>query len=128
MKKAARDMGHGDDWRAALEHVKTLYVEPGNQPALIRDLALEAVDYLDAHDLVTIPQLCRDSWRMSMMSPEAQLVNPFFTGGEVIIVSFPDGHHAPRGQADEHARQQYPLLAGHRLSRADSRAIICRDT
>jgi uncharacterized protein (DUF885 family) len=36
-----------------------------------------------------VPQLCRDSWRMAMMSPEAQLVNPFFTGGEVISVSFP---------------------------------------
>ena len=89
MKKASREMGHGDDWRAALEHVKTMYVEPGKQPALIRDLALEAVEYLDAHDLVTVPQLCRDSWRMAMMSPEQQLVNPFFTGGEVISVSFP---------------------------------------
>ena len=39
MKKAAREMGKGDDWRAALEHVKTMYVEPGKQPALIRDLA-----------------------------------------------------------------------------------------
>ncbi len=89
MKKAAHDMGLGDDWRAALERVKTMYVEPGKQPALIRDLAIEAVEYMDAHDLVTVPQLCRDSWRMAMMSPEAQLVNPFFTGGEVISVSFP---------------------------------------
>ena len=32
------------DWKAALEHVKTLHVEPGKQPALIRDLAFEAVD------------------------------------------------------------------------------------
>ena len=89
MKKASREMGKGDDWRAALEHVKTMYVEPGKQPAVIRDLAIEAVKYLDAHDLVTVPQLCRDSWRMAMMSPEQQLVNPFFTGGEVISVSFP---------------------------------------
>ena len=48
MKKAAREMGFGDDWKAALEQVKTLYVEPGKQPALIRDLALEAIEYLDA--------------------------------------------------------------------------------
>ncbi len=89
MKKAAREMGKGDDWKAALEHVKTLYVEPGKQPALIRDLALEAIEYMDAHDLVTIPELCRDSWRMAMMSPERQLVSPFFLGGEVITVSFP---------------------------------------
>jgi uncharacterized protein (DUF885 family)/dienelactone hydrolase len=89
MKTAARAMGHGDDWRAALEHVKTMYVEPGKQPALIRDLAIEAIEYLDRHNLVTVPQLCRDSWRMAMMSPEQQLVNPFFTGGEVISVSYP---------------------------------------
>ena len=57
-----------------------MHVEPGKQPALIRDLALEAIAYLDANDLVTIPPLCRDSWRMTMMSPEQQLVNPFFTG------------------------------------------------
>jgi len=89
MKKAAREMGYGDDWRAALEKVKTLHVEPGKQPALIRDLALEAIEYLDKHNLITIPPLCRDSWRMSMMSPEAQLTSPFFLGGESIIVSFP---------------------------------------
>ena len=40
-------MGKGDDWKAALEHVKTLHVEPGKQPALIRDLAVEAIDYMD---------------------------------------------------------------------------------
>ena len=113
MKKAAREMGLGDDWQAALEQVKTLHVEPGKQPALIRDLAVEAIEYLDANDLVTIPPLCRDSWRMTMMSPEQQLVNPFFTGGETIIVSYPDEHDAPRGEADEHARQQHPLLPRH---------------
>src|SRR5262249_19563523 len=30
MKKASRDMGFGDDWRKALEKVKTLHVEPGH--------------------------------------------------------------------------------------------------
>jgi dipeptidyl aminopeptidase/acylaminoacyl peptidase/uncharacterized protein (DUF885 family) len=89
MKQAAREMGKGDDWKAALEQVKTLHVEPGKQPALIRDLALEAIEYMDTNNLVTVPQLCRDSWRMNMMTPERQLVNPFFTGGEVISVSFP---------------------------------------
>ena len=47
MKQAARALGKGDDWKAALEHVKTLHVEPGKQPALIRDLAVEAIDYMD---------------------------------------------------------------------------------
>jgi Bacterial protein of unknown function (DUF885) len=89
MKKASNDLGYGDDWHKALEHVKTLYVEPGKQPELIRDLALEAIKFVDDHDLVTVPQLARDTWRMDMMTPERQLVSPFFLGGEVIQVSFP---------------------------------------
>jgi hypothetical protein len=43
------------------EHVKNLYVDPGKQPELIRDLALEAIQFVDDHDLVTVPQLARDS-------------------------------------------------------------------
>lgn len=89
MKKAAKDLGYGDDWKKALEHVKNLYVEPGKQPEMIRDLALEAIKFVDDHDLITVPALARDSWRMEMMSPERQLVSPFFLGGEVILVSFP---------------------------------------
>jgi uncharacterized protein (DUF885 family) len=89
MKRASREMGYGDDWHKALEHVKTQFVEPGKQPALIRDLNSEAVAFLDKHDLVTVPQLARDTWRMEMMSPERQLANPFFLGGEVMTVSYP---------------------------------------
>jgi uncharacterized protein (DUF885 family) len=89
MKRAARDLGYGGDWRKALEFVKNQYVEPGKQPTLIRDLANEAIAYLDQHNLITVPPLARESWRMEMMSPERQLVNPFFTGGEVISVSYP---------------------------------------
>ena len=124
MRKAAREMGYGDDWKAALEHVKTKYVEPGKQPQLIRDLAVEAVAYLDEHELVTIPPLCRESWRMNMMTPERQLVNPFFTGGEVISVSFPtDGmaHEAKlmslRGNNVHFSRAtvHHELIPGHHL-------------
>jgi hypothetical protein len=89
MKKAAREMGFGDDWHAALEKVKTMYVEPGKQPQMIRGLALEAEKFLDDHDLVTVPPLARESWRMDMMTPERQLVAPFFLGGETIQVSYP---------------------------------------
>ena len=89
MRKASSDLGYGDDWRKALEHVKTLHVQPGRQPELIRDLAWEVEEFLDERDLVTIPELCRETWRMEMMSPARQKVNPYFTGGEVIRVSFP---------------------------------------
>ena len=89
MRKASRDLGYGDDWHKALEHVKNLYVEPGKQPQMIRDLALEAIKFVEDHDLVTVPELAKESWRMEMMTPERQLVSPFFLGGEVIQVSFP---------------------------------------
>ncbi len=89
MRKASGELGYGDDWKKALEHVKNTYVEPGKQPELIRNLALEAIKFIDDHDLVTVPQLARDTWRMEMMTPERQLVSPFFLGGETILVSYP---------------------------------------
>ena len=89
MKKASRELGYGDDWQKALEHVKNLYVEPGKQPQMIRDLALEAIKFVEDNDLVTVPELAKETWRMEMMTPERQLVSPFFLGGETILVSFP---------------------------------------
>jgi uncharacterized protein (DUF885 family) len=89
MKRASREMGDGDDWHKALEQVKSDYVPPGKQPELIRDLALEAIAYVEKHELVTVPELASESWWMEMMTPERQLVNPFFTGGDRISVSYP---------------------------------------
>lgn len=89
MLRASRDLKCGDDWKKALELTKNQYVKPGDQPSLIRDLAIEAIDYLKKNDLLTIPTLAEETWRMSMMSPERQKVSPFFLGGEEIIVSFP---------------------------------------
>lgn len=89
MRRASRELGYGDDWKKALEYVKTLHVEPGKQPELVRDLALEAIKFLEERDLLTIPPLARETWRMEMLSPEEQLVSPFFLGGEVIRVAFP---------------------------------------
>jgi uncharacterized protein (DUF885 family) len=88
-KKASREMGYGDDYMKAIEAVKQKYVEPGKQPELIRRLAYEAIEYVEKNDLVTVPRLARDGWRMEMMSPERQLVAPFFLGGETIIVAYP---------------------------------------
>lgn len=88
-KKAAREMGFGDDWQKALESVKNKYVPPGDQTFMIKDLALDALNYVKKNDLLTISPLAEETWRMEMMSPERQLVNPFFLGGEAIIVSYP---------------------------------------
>ena len=124
MKRASRELGYGDDWMKALEYVKTLYVEPGKQPGLIRELALEAIKFVDDHDLVTVPQLARDTWRMEMMPPERQLVSPFFLGGETIQVSYPTntmGHEAKmmsmRGNNIHFSRATvfHELIPGHHL-------------
>jgi uncharacterized protein (DUF885 family) len=89
MLRASREMGYGDDWRKALEKVKNSYVEPGKQPQLIRDLAIEGTEFVEKQNLVTVPDLAKETWRMEMMTPERQLVNPFFTGGDTISVSYP---------------------------------------
>ena len=122
--KASREMGYGDDWKAATEKVKTRHVGPGGQPKLIRELSDEAVAFLKKHDLVTVPPLAEETWRMEMMTPERQLVNPFFTGGEVISVSFPTNamaHEAKlqslRGNNIHFSRAtvQHELIPGHHL-------------
>jgi len=89
MLRASRELGYGDDWKKALERVKTDYVPPGQQPAFILGLVEEAIDFVQSHNLVTVPPLAAQTWRMDMMSPERQRVNPFFTGGEVLSVSYP---------------------------------------
>ena len=124
MLEASRDLGYGDDWRAALEHVKTLHVEPGRQPELIVELAQEAVDFLEARDLLTLPPLADEVWQLEMMSPERQRVAPFFLGGEVIRVSFPtdemthdEKRMSMRGNNIHFARAtvHHELIPGHHL-------------
>lgn len=86
---ASREIGYGDDWKKAVEHVKNKCVEPGEQPELIRFLAFEAIDFLEKHDLLTIPPMVKDLIRMEMMPLVRQQTTPFFTGGEVISVAYP---------------------------------------
>lgn len=123
-KKASREMGFGDDYMKAIEAVKQKYVEPGKQPELIKKLAFEAIDYVEKNDLVTVPKIARDGWRMEMMTPERQLVAPFFLGGETILVSYPtDGmtHEqkmmSMRGNNPHFARAvtHHELIPGHHL-------------
>ncbi|HYD54753.1 MAG TPA: DUF885 family protein [Gemmatimonadaceae bacterium] len=88
MRGAAQAMGFAD-WKQALEKVKNAHVPPGEQPELARQLAQEAIEFVESRRLVTVPALAREVWRMEMMSPERQRVAPFFLGGEVLLVAFP---------------------------------------
>ena len=124
MLKAARELGYGDDWNAALEHVKNNYVAPGEKPELIMKLHRESMDFIQERELVTIPDLLDEVWRMQMMSPERQLINPFFLGGEVITISYPTNtmdHDAKlmsmRGNNPHFNRAtvQHELIPGHHM-------------
>ncbi len=124
MLKASREMGFGDDWKAALEKVKNSYVPPGDQPEMILGLFNESVDFIKKHDLVTIPPLDEETWGMTMMSPERQRVNPFFLGGDEIIISYPtdsmseeDRMMSMRGNNPHFSRAtvHHELIAGHNL-------------
>ncbi len=123
-KHAAREMGFGEDWKAALEKVKTEYPPVGEQATAVRDMAWEATRYVESHNLISVPPLAKEIWRMEMMTPEAQKTNPFFLGGEVILVSSPtDGmsedeklqalraNNAPMSRATV----QHELIPGHHL-------------
>jgi len=89
LRKASNEMGFGDNWKAAMEKVKQDHLPPGGQPGLVRDLALEAIRFVQDRGLVTIPPLAADFWRIEMMSPAKQKVAPFFLGGRDIQVAFP---------------------------------------
>ncbi len=124
MKKASREMGFGDDWKKALEAVKNEHVDPGKQPEMIREMAVEAIDFVEKNHLVTVPELAKQTWRMTMMSPERQRVSPFFLGGEVIMVSYPTNTMSHdeklmsmRGNNRHFARAtvQHELIPGHHL-------------
>ncbi|KAK2786504.1 hypothetical protein FQN52_007810 [Onygenales sp. PD_12] len=78
MLKASASIGHGNDWHAALEDVKSQHVPPGEQPKLIHALATEATNYLTTNNLVTVPPLAAETWRMTMMSAAHQKEAPFF--------------------------------------------------
>lgn len=123
-KKAAREMGFGDDWRAALEKVKQAFVPPGKQPEMVRDLARYSVKFVTDRDLVTVPALADEVWRMEMMPPRQQLVSPFFLGGEIIQVAYPtdsmqhdDKLMAMRGNNPHFslATVHHELIPGHHL-------------
>jgi hypothetical protein len=89
LKEVARRMGHGDDWKAALEYTKSRAPAPGEAPWAIFDIAAYEEDYIAKRHDITLAPLAREIWRLAMQTPERQLVNPFFNGGEVTRLSYP---------------------------------------
>jgi uncharacterized protein (DUF885 family) len=124
MKRAADDLGCNGDWKKALDLVSNKHVRPGEQPRLIKQLAEEATKFVEDRQLVTVPELCKQTWRIEMMPVERQKVNPYFTGGPVISVSYPtdsmtyeDKQMSMRGNNPSFCRAtvHHELIPGHHL-------------
>jgi uncharacterized protein (DUF885 family) len=123
LKKAAREMGL--EPKAALETVKSRHARPGEQEALVVAQAREAIAFVDSRELVSIDPLCRETWRVDMLSAEGQKTLPFAAyGGQKMLVAFPleSMDHATkrmslRGNNEHFTRIVTPheLIPGHHL-------------
>lgn len=122
--KASQEMGFKDDWKSAQEKVKNSYVPAGTQPELILKLYNDAQRFIKEYDLMDIPPIADETWGMIMMTPQRQLVNPFFTGGREISISYPtstmsheDKLMSMRGNNPYFSRGtvQHELVPGHHL-------------
>ena len=125
MKKAAREMKLGDDWKAALARVKADYVPPGQQDELVARIAREATDFVKRRDLVTVPRLCEESWGLTMISPETLKTIPYAAyNGRQMMVAYANGEMKQddklmvmRGNNRHFTRLVIPheLIPGHHL-------------
>jgi uncharacterized protein (DUF885 family) len=124
MLKASEELGFGSNWKAALESVKELYVPAGKQPEAMLELYHQSIAFLKENDLITIPPLAEETWRMRMMSAEQQKVSPFFLGGEVFQIAYPvpemsheEKMMSMRGNNPHFSRAtvHHELIAGHHL-------------
>jgi len=121
---AAQQMGF-DDWRVALDRVKEGHVAPGEQPAFVADEARRAIRFLDDGELVTIPELARELWRIEMLSAEQQRTLPFAAYGPLHMwVAYPTDSmdhsrkiESMRGNNRHFTRIVVPheLIPGHHL-------------
>ena len=123
MTKAAADMGFAD-WHKALEKIKQDGPAVGEQPQYVVKLASEAIDFVESNNLVSVPELAKRDWRMTMLSPEYQLQAPFFLGGEDVWVAYPHDSMPAEKQAMalrgnnryfSRAVVHHELIPGHHL-------------
>ncbi len=124
MIKASQEMGYDKDWKKALEKVKENHLKPGQQPALIAQLEKEAIQLIDSLQLVTIPDLAREAWRMDMLTPRQMQFASYFLGGSKILIAYP--HDSQDYKTKEmimrsgnysfaHAEVFHELIPGHNL-------------
>jgi hypothetical protein len=90
MEKAAAEMGLGKDWRKALQRVKEDFVPPGKQDDLSAEIAKEAMAFLEKRNLVTVPDLCAETWYLKMLGKREQETLPYAVYfGQAIGIAYP---------------------------------------
>jgi len=124
MKKAAQEMGF-DDWKKALAKVKSDFVPPGQQDEFVAKFAREAIDFVKTNKLVTVTPLCKEVWRLTMISPETQKTIPYVAyGDQAVMVAYAkdemkhdDKLMAMRGNNRHFTRitTAHELIPGHHL-------------
>ena len=130
MRKASRELGFADDWKPALTKIKTSFAPPGTQDDLVAQQAREAIRFVKEHDLVTVPSLCEETWRLTMTAPEQQKTMPYAAyGGQEMTVAYAsetmkhdDKLMAMRGNNRHFTRivTAHELIPGHHLERYQS--------
>ena len=88
---------------------------------MIMDLLNEAIDYLRANDLITVPGVAAESLHMTMMSPRGAADVAVLPRRRPHPRVVSDRHDGLRRADAEHARQQPRLLARDGVPRDDPR-------
>lgn len=92
MEKASKELGF-DDRKKGLEYIKNQFVPPGQQEEYVTQQAMEAMRFCDKRKLVTIPQLCREAWRVQMVDENRQKMLPYAAyGGLNVMVAYATGN------------------------------------
>lgn len=127
MTKASAELGFGQDWRKALENIKGDFVPPGEQDDLATKIAGEAMAFLADKDLVTVPDLCAETWHLTMLGTKQQETLPYAVYfGQAIGIAYPTEEMSLekklmslRGNNRHFTRAVIPheLIPGHHLQR-----------
>ncbi len=124
MEKAARELGF-ENSNDALEYVKNIYAEPGMQDDIVVDQMRESLSFLKDRDLITIPKLAEEFWRLEMINASSQKYFPFaYYSGQSMGVAFATSEmdhntklQSMRGNNVHFSRNVTPheLIPGHHL-------------
>ncbi|TXH21382.1 MAG: DUF885 family protein [Chitinophagaceae bacterium] len=124
MIKVSNQMGFGNHWKKALEQVKQNFLPKGEQPALINRLQEEAIHFIDSLQLVSIPSMARELWRMDMLSVQQMKFASYFLGGAEILIAYAHDDQDAETQkmimrsgnyGFAHAEVFHELIPGHNL-------------